>query len=220
MSSRTAAQETPTDAPGERRHRVQVGSQVLQLPLVDLSDDTSIALMMVIDNGIRFAETAGRELADRFRGAAVDIVVAPATLGIPLAIEATRALGLDDYLILQKSPKIHLRDALSERTSAITSAGEQRLLLDRARLPAVAHRRVLLLDDVVSTGSSIGAAIRLLERAEAELVGVGALLTEGDAWPQALGPYLDRFVALGHIPLFPRAPSRPAATSEQTALER
>ncbi len=59
-----------------------------------------------------------------------DIVVGAATLGIPVAIEVSRALGLDDYVIVQKSPKLHLANALEQRISSITSKGEQRLLLD------------------------------------------------------------------------------------------
>ena len=55
-----------------------------------------------------------------------------------MAIEVSRALGLDDYLILQKTPKVHLGDALSEPMSSITTEVPQRLLLDRARIPAVA----------------------------------------------------------------------------------
>ena len=70
-----------------------------------------------------------------------DIVASAATLGIPVAIEVSRALGLDDYLILQKTAKIHLADALAEPLSSITTGGEQRLLLDRARIPAVAGKR-------------------------------------------------------------------------------
>ncbi|WDG18768.1 phosphoribosyltransferase family protein [Microbacterium sp. Clip185] len=183
----------------------QVGSQQITLPIIPVSDDLSIALMMVIDHGVRFAETAGRELAVQFADAGVEVVVAPATLGIPVAIEVTRALGLDDYVILQKTRKVHLGDALEEPVHAITSTTGAALLLDRARLAAVEGKRVLFVDDVISSGSSSGAALRLLERAGAEIVGIGALLAEGEGWPAALAPYADRVAVLGRIPVFPRA---------------
>ena len=64
----------------------------------------------------------------------VDIVASVATMGIPLAIEVSRALGIDDYLIFQKTPKIHLADAISEPVKSITTGGTQRLLFDRARV--------------------------------------------------------------------------------------
>ncbi|MDY0830177.1 phosphoribosyltransferase family protein [Microbacterium sp. BG28] len=182
----------------------QVGSQQITLPIIPVSDDLSIALMMVIDHGVRFAELAGRELAEHFADAGVDVVVAPATLGIPVAIEVTRALGLDDYVILQKTRKVHLGDALEEPVHAITSTTGAALLLDRARLSSVAGKRVLFVDDVISSGSSSGAALRLLARAGAEIVGIGALLAEGEGWPAALAPYEDRVAVLGRIPVFPR----------------
>ncbi len=191
------------DARMQRTHLATIGSQQVELPIVPVSPELSIALFMTIDHGVRLIDTAGAELAELFRAAAPEIVVAPATLGIPVAIAVTRALGLDDHLILQKSRKVHLGDALTEEVRAITSTDVSVLRLDRARLPAVAGRRVLLVDDVISTGSSSIAALRLLERAGAEVVGVGALLAEGDGWPDALLPYESRLRTLGRIPLFP-----------------
>lgn len=185
-------------------YTAQMGSQHVTLPVIPVSDDLSIALMMVIDQPVSVIETAGRELAAHFAGAAPDIVVAPATLGIPVAIEVTRALGLDDYVILQKTRKVHLGDALEAPVHAITSTSSASLLLDRARLDDIRGRRVLFVDDVISTGSSSGAALALLEQEGADIVGVGALLAEGDGWPDALASYADRLFALGRIPLFPR----------------
>lgn len=183
-------------------HRVQVGSQTVDLPLVQLRQGLSVALMITVDRGVRFGETAGREIAEMMAPTAPDIVVSTATMGIPVAIEVTRAIGLDDYLILQKTNKLHLRDALSEPVDSITSEPGQAFLLDRARVPAVAGRRVLLVDDVISTGASAVAALRLLERAGADVVGVAAVLTEGDGWREALGPRASAVRALGDIPLF------------------
>src|SRR5271163_542612 len=138
----------------DRTYSTTVGSQALELPLVPLSDDLTIALLICVDLGVSFAEVAGRELADLIRPAAPEIVVSVATMGIPLAIEVTRALGLDDYVILHKTPKIHLGDAVGEAVQSITTASQQRLLFDRARLGAVKGRRVAVVDDVISTGGS------------------------------------------------------------------
>ncbi len=70
-----------------------VGSQTLDLPLVPLSDDLTIALLICVDHGVAFAETAGRELAALLAEFDPEIVVSVATMGIPLAIEVTRSLG-------------------------------------------------------------------------------------------------------------------------------
>jgi len=150
----------------------------VDLPLVPIADDLAIALLITVDHGVRFAEQAGSELAELLAPFNADVVASVATMGIPLAIEVTRALGLDDYLILQKTPKIHLKDAISEPVTSITTGAPQRLLFDRARVSVVAGRRVAVVDDVISTGASVCAALNILRRVGAEPVVIGAMLTE------------------------------------------
>ena len=89
-------------------YRTAVGSQTADLPLVRMAEDVTIALLICVDHGVAFSERAGRELAELLAPASPEVVVSVATMGIPLAIEVTRALGLDDYVILHKTPKIHL----------------------------------------------------------------------------------------------------------------
>ena len=187
---------------GGRTSRVTVGSQELELPLVPVADDVTIALLISVDHGIAFAEQAGRELAELLAPIAPEIVVSVATMGIPLAIEVTRALGLDDYVILHKTPKTHLADAVAEPVRSITTASPQLLLFDRARLAAVAGRRVAVVDDVISTGGSMRAALALLRRVGAEPVVIGTLVTEGSAWRAALGRDAGLVRSLGAIPVF------------------
>jgi adenine phosphoribosyltransferase len=179
-----------------------VGSQELHIPLVPLSDDLTIALLITVDHGVGFASQAGRDLSERLAPFNAEIVASVATMGIPLAIEVTRALGLDDYVILHKTPKIHLADAIAEPVRSITTDKEQRLLFDRARVAAVRGRRVALVDDVISTGGSIRAALNLLRSIDAEPVVIGALVTEGSAWRETLGADAGLVRALGKIPLF------------------
>ncbi|MGO9343884.1 MAG: phosphoribosyltransferase family protein [Acidimicrobiales bacterium] len=185
-------------------YTTSVGSESIDLPLVRIADDLSIALMISVDLGVAFTARAAGELADRMRDLNVEIVASVATMGIPLAIEVSRALGIDDYLIFQKTPKIHLADAIAEPVKSITTGGAQRLLFDRARVPVAAGRRVALVDDVISTGGSVRAALRLLRRVGAEPVAVGVLLTEAKAWRETLGADADLVRSLGAIPLFRR----------------
>ncbi len=191
-----------SENPPRSTYRMQVGSQEVEVPLVPLADDLTIALLICVDHGIHFAEQAGRELAEQLAPFDVEVVVSVATMGIPLAIEVTRALGLDDYVILHKTPKIHLDDALAEPVRSITTASPQRLLLDRARVDAVAGRRVAVVDDVISTGASARAALELMRRVDADPVAIGCLVTEGSEWRDALGPDAGRVRALGAIPIF------------------
>src|SRR3984885_12573993 len=186
----------------DRTYAAMVGSQAVQLPLVPLSEDLTIALLICVDHGVAFAEVAGRELADLMRPAAPEIIVSVATMGIPLAIEASRALGLDDYVILHKTPKIHLGETWSEPVTSITTEKPQRLRMDPARVAAVRGRRVAVVDDIISTGASTLAALRLVRRIGAEPVVIGTLMTEGSGWRKALGADADMVRSLGSMPLF------------------
>lgn len=192
------------EQPGPPRptYRATVGSQEIDLPLVQVADDISIALLICVDHGLNFSATAGRELADLLKPFDVDIIASVATMGIPLAIDVTRALGLDDYAILHKTPKIHLADAVAEPVRSITTATNQRLLFDRARIAALQGKRVGIVDDVISTGASSRAALRLVRRVGGQPVVFGALLTEGSSWRGTLGPDAEMVRALGAIPIF------------------
>jgi adenine phosphoribosyltransferase len=198
----------------DRTYSTTVGSQAVELPLVALSDQLTIALLICVDMGVKFAETAGRELADMMRPERPEIVVSVATMGIPLAIEASRALGIDDYVILHKTPKIHLGETWTEPVLSITTDKEQRLRLDPARAGAVRGRRVAVVDDVISTGASLSAALRLVRRIGGEPVVIGSLMTEGGAWRTALGADADKVRSLGAMPLF-----RPATDGGGTLIE-
>jgi adenine/guanine phosphoribosyltransferase-like PRPP-binding protein len=186
----------------DRTYRTHVGTQPVALPLVPVSDDCTIALLICVDLGVAFAETAGRELAAALARFRPELVVSVATMGIPLAIEVSRALDLDDYVILHKTPKIHLGESLAEPVRSITTDGQQTLRMDPARVDAVRGRRVVVVDDVISTGASTSAALSLVRRAGGDPVAVGVLMTEGKAWQEALGTDVDKVVALGSMPVF------------------
>ena len=187
---------------GEGTYSVEIGSQRVDLPLVSLNDQLSLALLITVDMGVEFISKAGEELADILRPYDVDIVATVATMGIPVVVEVTRHLGLDQYVILHKTPKIHLADAVSEPVRSITTDAEQRLLFDRARIKDVEGRRVAIVDDVISTGASTGAALRLLRRVGADVVVIGTLVTEASVWRSSLGDDAQKVRALGSIPVF------------------
>lgn len=185
-------------------YETTIGSQARSLPVVPLSDELAIALLITVDHGVAFSARAGEDLAKLLGPLDVDVVVSVATMGIPLAIEVSRALGLDDYVILQKTPKIHLADAISEPVRSITTDSRQRLLFDRSRVGAVAGKRVALIDDVVSTGASVRAALSLVRHVGGEPVAIGALLTEAGVWKKTLGEDAGLVRVLGAVPLFRR----------------
>jgi len=183
-------------------YTVDIADEPTELPIIAINERLAISLLMVIDMGVGFGERIGKALAARLKDLKPDIVVGAATLGIPVAIEVSRHLGLDQYVIVQKSPKIHLGDALVEHVQSVTSSGSQRLLLDRRAIPLLKGRRVLVVDDVVATGSSLAATLKLVRQAGADVVGVGVILTEGHEWKKVLGADAALVTGLGHIPQF------------------
>jgi adenine/guanine phosphoribosyltransferase-like PRPP-binding protein len=187
---------------GERTYSVDIGTQHVELPLVSLNEELALALLITVDMGVEFMSTAGTELADILRPYNVDIVATVATMGIPVVVEVTRHLGLDQYVILHKTPKIHLADAISESVRSITTEVDQRLLFDRARIKDVDGKRVAIVDDVISTGASTGTALRLLRGVGANVVVIGTLVTEGSVWRSSLGDDAALVRALGSIPVF------------------
>ena len=192
-----------TQSPMTGQHwTVDVAGLAIELPIVAIKPDFAISLMMVIDLGVRFGAHAGAALAHKLAPLRPDIIVGPATLGIPVAIETTRALNLDRYVVLQKSPKIHLGDALVQTISSITSTREQQLLLDRQAVPLIAGKRVVVVDDVVASGSSLKGAVDLVRRAGGDVVGLGVILTEARDWLETLGDDAGLVHSLAHIPQF------------------
>src|SRR5271156_5162174 len=181
---------------------VDIAGEPVTLPIVPINRRLAISLLMVIDMGVHFGERSGKAMAKKLMPLKPDIVVGAATLGIPVVIEVSRAIGLGQYVIAQKSPKIHLADALVQEVHSVTSAGKQRLMLDRRSVPLLAGRRVVVVDDVVATGSSLAATIALARSAGADVVGAGVILTEGHEWKKALGADAALVHNLGHIPQF------------------
>ena len=103
---------------------------------------------------------------------------------------------------MHKTPKIHLADAVREPVRSITTNADQQLLFDRVRIPDVKGKRVAIVDDVISTGASTGAALRLLRSVGAEVVAIGTLVTEASLWRTSLGEDAQMVRALGSIPIF------------------
>lgn len=181
---------------------VDIGTQHVELPIVSLNDTLALALLITVDMGVAFMERAGAELAEVLSPYDVDVVATVATMGIPLAVEVTRHMGLDQYVVLHKTPKIHLADAISESVRSITTDSEQRLLFDRARIGDVDGKRVAIVDDVISTGASTGASLRLLRAVGANVVAIGTMVTEAGLWRSALGEDAAMVRALGSLPVF------------------
>jgi adenine phosphoribosyltransferase len=184
----------------ERTYLAHLGSQTVELPIVQLGETTQAALLMTIDLRVSVIQQAGLELAELIRPSQPEVIVTAATLGIPVAMTVAPALGIDEYVVLQKSRKWHLRDSPYVELTSVTTIDPQRLTLDARRLEAIRGARVAFVDDVISTGSSAAAALDLLTSHGANIVSVAALMTEGEEWRTRLGDAASLVQALGRLP--------------------
>jgi adenine/guanine phosphoribosyltransferase-like PRPP-binding protein len=167
----------------------------------------AVALLMANQTSFEVERRVVERLEGLVRMAAPDAVVGIPTLGLTYAGRVAEAIGLPNFVALGHSRKFWYDDALSELAVSSTSPDQsKRVYLDPALLDRVQQRRIVIVDDVLNTGGTMTAAVRLLRRAQAEVVAIVAVLTEGWDWYRALAqidPTLPEKVhALGHIPLF------------------
>jgi len=179
----------------------------LRLPIRVLPGDGTLAVASLILNQASFAveDALADLLAERLTPLAPEVIVAVPTLGLPLANAVARRLGHTRMVALGTSKKFWYDEALSEPMSSITSplAGK-RIYLDPRMLPICEKRRVAVIDDVISTGSSMVAVLRLLQKAGIEPVAVGAAMLQGESWRAPLASCLDRVVGAFSSPLLER----------------
>ena len=126
---------------------------------------------------------------------AFDYIVCPEAKGIPLAYEMARQSG-KPYFICRKGPKLYMSDPVHVEVRSITTDKVQTVYLDGTEGEKIRGKRVLILDDVISTGESLAAVNKLVEQFDANVVGQAAILAEGDAADR------DDIIFLEKLPLF------------------
>ncbi|MGQ9815291.1 MAG: phosphoribosyltransferase family protein [Candidatus Roseilinea sp.] len=171
------------DIAGVRRH----------LRLMEVAPGVRIAVLNILGD-TELTEAAARALAGRIPPAAQYLVTAEAK-SIPLVYALSVVSGLP-YVVLRKSYKPYMGNALSAETLSITTGKPQTLYLDEKDRDAINGRNVVVVDDVISTGSTLQGMRLILQKAGANVVADMAILTEGDRakWQNV--------IALGHLPIF------------------
>lgn len=167
------------------------GRQIV-LPVRILPGDGNSAVASLIVNQASFSvvDALCDALATPAKVSAPDVVVGVPTLGLPLAEGVARRLGHQRMVALGTSRKFWYEDGLSQPMSSITSPAQQkRIFLDPRMLPLLVGRRVAIVDDVISSGSSMLAALMLLKSAGISPVAVLAGMLQGDAWRAKLGGF-------------------------------
>lgn len=164
------------------------GRQIL-LPIRVLPGDGTQAVASLIVNQASFAvhDALVEGMAALWAGVGAEVVIGVPTLGLSLANALARRLGHSRMVALGTSRKFWYDPALSEPLKSITTPGGGKdIYLDPRMLPLLQGRRVLLVDDVVSSGSSLAAVLRLLAKAGIEPVGIAVAMEQGARWRAVL----------------------------------
>ena len=175
-------------------YELTVAGVTRQLPIIQIAPDLAIASFVILGD-CELVTAAAPLLAQRLPE--IDYVVTAEAKGIPLANEVSRLLGLPYYIVARKSIKSYMKAPLTDEVNSITTQKTQALCLDGKDALAIKGKRVAIVDDVISTGESLSAVERLVEKAGAAVAARAAILAEGDAAKR------DDILFLEELPLFP-----------------
>lgn len=164
-----------------------------ELALCPLNDELMIAGFIMFGDPELTTKSAEALLA---KAPEYDYMISAEAKGIPLVHEMSRLAGNRKYFVARKAPKLYMRDVLEIKVTSITTSREQRLCLDGNDAALMKGKRILIVDDVISTGESLKAIEALVETAGGIVCGRMAVLAEGDAAYRTDITYLER------LPLF------------------
>ena len=164
-----------------------------KLPLCPISDKLMIGAFVIFGDP-ELTTAAAKAL--NARCPEHDVLITAESKGIPLICEMARLNGNERYVLARKSAKLYMRDVLTVEVNSITTAARQTLCLDGNDADYIKGKRVVIVDDVISTGESLHALEALVNRAGGNIVGRMAILAEGDATTR------DDLIYLEKLPLF------------------
>ncbi|MBE6917101.1 MAG: adenine phosphoribosyltransferase [Ruminococcaceae bacterium] len=174
-------------------HRMTIAGLERDLPICKVTDQLYIAGFVIFGDPELTVACAAELLK---KAPEYDYIITAEAKGIPLAHEMARQAGNAKYILARKGPKLYMRDILEVNVHSITTAKEQHLYLDGADAELMKGKRILIVDDVISTGESLHALEALVEKVGATVCGRMAILAEGDAQDREDLIYLEK------LPLF------------------
>jgi adenine phosphoribosyltransferase len=174
---------------------IEIGGVHRELTLFEVAPGLKIAVLNILGD-TELVQAAAAELAKKLAALQYDILVTAEAKSIPLIYALALVTG-KAHIILRKTYKPYMGAALSAETLSITTGRPQMLYLDEKDIGLLKGKSVVILDDVISTGSTLNGMRLLMEKAGAKVVGEAAIFTEGDD-PQTW----KHVIALGNLPLF------------------
>lgn len=159
-------------------YKLKVAGIERDLPLCPLNEKMCIGAFVLFGD-VELTERCAEELCKI--APEHDIMITAESKGIPLVYAMARIMGNNRYILARKAPKLYMRDVIKYELDSITTAKRQTLYLDGNDAEFMKGKRVLIVDDVISTGESLKALEHLVTSAGGNIVGKMAILAEGDA---------------------------------------
>ncbi|MGD2077717.1 MAG: phosphoribosyltransferase family protein [Chloroflexota bacterium] len=174
-------------------HRVEVAGLVRHFPLFEVAPGVRIAIFNMLGDTY-IVKAASAALAERLKGVRAQALVTAEAKSIPLIYEMSALMGIP-YVVLRKTYKGYMGDTLSAETISITTGKKQTLYLDEKDRTLIADNDVIIVDDVISTGSTLTAIEKLIAAGGGKVAAIAAVFTEGDEdWSHV--------IALDNLPVF------------------
>ncbi len=175
-------------------YSVEIAGVKRDLRLFEIKPGLRIAILNILGD-TELVQACAKELAGKLAAVDYDVLVTAEAKSIPLA----HALSVETqkpYVVLRKSYKPYMGTALTAETLSITTGQPQTLILDEKDVEFMKGKKVVIVDDVISTGSTLQGMRMILSKAGSSVVAEAAIFTEGDRsqWMN--------IIALGHLPLF------------------
>ena len=174
-------------------YEIEIEGLKRQLPICKVNDDLYIAAFIMFGDVEITKATAKALLA---KAPEYDIMITAASKGIPLAYEMARQSGANDYIVARKGAKLYMQDVISTEVDSITTDHIQTLCLGKDDADKLRGRRVLIVDDVISTGESLKSIELLVNKCGGNVVGKMTVLAEGAAAER------DDIIYLEPLPVF------------------
>ncbi len=175
------------------KHTMTIAGLERDLPICRVTDDLYIGAFVIFGD-CELTTACAAELLKK--APKYDYIITAESKGIPLAQEMARLAGDSKWLLARKGPKLYMQDILSVEVKSITTEKVQKLYLDGNDAALMKGKRILVVDDVISTGESLRALEQLVEAAGGVIAGRMTILAEGDAQEREDIVYLEK------LPLF------------------
>lgn len=175
------------------KHTMTIAGLERKLPICRVTDDLYIGAFVIFGD-CELTEACARELLAR--APEYDYIITAESKGIPLAYEMARQAGDSKWLLARKAPKLYMSDVFGVEVKSITTSNVQHLYLDGEDKALMNGKKILIVDDVISTGESLKALEELVRQAGGIIAGRMTILAEGEAQQREDIVYLEK------LPLF------------------